>query len=274
MKQNSPASYTQYWLNGTWDREANAETERIEHTASNKFRSSGVGRGDFLYLVTIKQGRLHVANCMRVGSVSDTKTAQRILSSRDLWDAKDHVIADKASPCDFQRVLPTALTRQLRFLPGNRPLTFVRGTNRLDGQTLRGVRRLTDESARMLASFVNETRSRAGKHRSPATMLEGASFETTVDKKERNRQARAACIAKHGYKCRACDQTMESIYGSIGHNLIHVHHVKPLSRSKGRRRVDATRDLVPVCPNCHAIIHRFDPPLSIRTVRKALSDRS
>jgi hypothetical protein len=273
MKQNSPASYTQYWLNDTWDHEANAGTERIEHTASNKFRSSGVGRGDFLYLVTIKQGRLHVANWMRVRDVLDRKAAQRRLSNSNLWDAADHVIADKTSPCDFHRALPTALTRQLRFLPGNRPLTFVRGTNRLDGQTLRGVRRLTNESARMLAAFVHETRNLAGKHRSPATMLEGASFETTIDKKERNRQARAACIAKHGYKCCACDQTMESIYGSIGRNLIHVHHVKPLSKAKGRRRVDAAMDLVPVCPNCHAIIHRSNPPLTIRQLRRALKKR-
>lgn len=43
------------------------------------------------------------------------------------------------------------------------------------------------------------------------------------------------------------------IYGVSG--IIHVHHLKPLHESIGIGIVDPSRDLVPVCPNCHAVIH-------------------
>ena len=44
-------------------------------------------------------------------------------------------------------------------------------------------------------------------------------------------------------------------YGEIGRGFIHVHHVNPLSQT-GEQIVDPKTDLVPVCPNCHSMIHR------------------
>jgi 5-methylcytosine-specific restriction protein A len=32
--------------------------------------------------------------------------------------------------------------------------------------------------------------------------------------------------------------------------------------------VDPIKDLRPVCPNCHAIIHRTDPPCSVDELRQ------
>lgn len=43
------------------------------------------------------------------------------------------------------------------------------------------------------------------------------------------------------------------MYGISG--IIHVHHLAPLHESTGVREVDPEKDLIPVCPNCHAAIH-------------------
>ena len=35
-----------------------------------------------------------------------------------------------------------------------------------------------------------------------------------------------------------------------------VHHIKPLSEINEEYEVDPINDLIPVCPNCHAMLHR------------------
>lgn len=70
---------------------------------------------------------------------------------------------------------------------------------------------------------------------------------------ERNPQARVSCLALKGHRCIVCEQDLEEVYGVSG--IIHIHHLKPLFESVGEREVDPEKDLVPVCPNCHAVIH-------------------
>lgn len=78
---------------------------------------------------------------------------------------------------------------------------------------------------------------------------------TRVMQKEikRNPAARAQCLAIKGYRCVVCEQDLNEVYGVPG--IIHVHHLKPIAESVGAREVDPEKDLVPVCPNCHAVIH-------------------
>ena len=57
--------------------------------------------------------------------------------------------------------------------------------------------------------------------------------------------------------------SFEEMYGKIGHGFIHVHHKKPLAGLKAEYKVDPKKDLAPVCPNCHAMLHTQDPPLGI-----------
>ena len=55
----------------------------------------------------------------------------------------------------------------------------------------------------------------------------------------------------------------ESIYGDIGKHFIHVHHIIPLSSIDETYILDPVKDLRPVCPNCHAMLHKRVPPFSI-----------
>ncbi|HSA32497.1 MAG TPA: HNH endonuclease [bacterium] len=99
---------------------------------------------------------------------------------------------------------------------------------------------------------------------------EGGRTKVEVNRYERDRAARQACIEFHGSKCLACGIDMEQIYGSIGRGFIHVHHTTPLSSVGELRNIDPRTDLIPLCPNCHAMIHRSDPPFGLEELRKRI----
>jgi len=96
----------------------------------------------------------------------------------------------------------------------------------------------------------------------PSGFYEGALKHVTVNRYERNRAARAACLRHHGTSCTICGFDFQSRYGPIGEGGIHVHHLVELSTVGRDYRVDPVNDLIPVCPNCHAMLHSSTPPLT------------
>jgi 5-methylcytosine-specific restriction protein A len=56
----------------------------------------------------------------------------------------------------------------------------------------------------------------------------------------------------------------------LGAGFIQVHHTVPLSSIGTEYVIDPIRDLIPVCPNCHAMLHRKTPPFSIAELRGLL----
>jgi 5-methylcytosine-specific restriction enzyme A len=102
------------------------------------------------------------------------------------------------------------------------------------------------------------------------TYTEGAPVTIVLNKYERDPSARRACLAYYGYQCQGCEFDFEMAYGSRGAEYIHVHHLVPLGQTKAVRIVDPISDLVPVCPNCHAIIHRDVTMLTISELKKIL----
>jgi 5-methylcytosine-specific restriction protein A len=99
------------------------------------------------------------------------------------------------------------------------------------------------------------------------SFLEGAAKQVLVNRYERDRGARDACIAAHGVRCAVCDFSFESVYGELGRGFIHVHHIEPLATKTGPTLVDPVKDLRPVCPNCHAMLHRFSPTKTIEELK-------
>ena len=68
------------------------------------------------------------------------------------------------------------------------------------------------------------------------------------------------------------EMNFEARYGKIGRDFIHVHHKRPLSSLKKQYKVDPKKDLVPVCPNCHAMLHRRTPPYDVEQLRAIIRD--
>ena len=92
---------------------------------------------------------------------------------------------------------------------------------------------------------------------------EGAAKQVTVNAYERNPEARKACIAHYGTECKVCGFDFDKVYGELGEGFIHVHHLRDLATIGEEYEVNPIEDMRPVCPNCHAMLHRRVPAMSI-----------
>lgn len=85
---------------------------------------------------------------------------------------------------------------------------------------------------------------------------EGKCYSIYSTKYERKQSLREEAIRSHGYKCCICGFDFEEVYGVHGKEFIEVHHIKPLNGYKHEHLVDAKKDMISVCANCHRMIHR------------------
>ncbi len=100
---------------------------------------------------------------------------------------------------------------------------------------------------------------------------EGAVRQVSINAYERNTVARKKCIEYYGTNCFVCDFNFGKEFGKLGEGFIHVHHLKPLSEIGEEYKVNPIEDMCPVCPNCHAMLHRHSPPLNIEQIKATLS---
>jgi hypothetical protein len=113
-----------------------------------------------------------------------------------------------------------------------------------------------------------------GEELDPKSYQEGKTVRVLVNKYERDIKARNACLKKHKYTCKVCDVNLEDVYGEVAHELIHVHHITQLASIKKEYKVNPETDLVPVCPNCHSVLHRRRVPYTVEEVRHFLKVKS
>jgi HNH endonuclease len=102
------------------------------------------------------------------------------------------------------------------------------------------------------------------------TFPEGSVTRVTVNKYERDPAARKECLKKYGHKCTVCELDFEVQYGDIGKDFIHVHHLKELSKVGAGYAVNPLEDLRPVCPNCHAMLHKRRPAYTPEELKQML----
>ena len=103
---------------------------------------------------------------------------------------------------------------------------------------------------------------------------EGKVVQVLVNRYERDRKARLKCIEFFGHKCFACDFDFSKVYGPIAEGFIHVHHKKALAEIGGAYKVDPIKDLVPLCANCHSVVHLVQPAMPLEELRKLLEQRA
>jgi len=105
------------------------------------------------------------------------------------------------------------------------------------------------------------------------TFIEGAAIQVVQTRYERNPVAREKCLNHYGYKCSVCEFTFADYYGTIGKDFIHVHHLTQIATVKKAYSVDPIEDLRPVCPNCHAMLHRRVPALTIDELKSMIRSK-
>lgn len=103
-------------------------------------------------------------------------------------------------------------------------------------------------------------------------VLEGTKELYSQTKVERSVANRKRCIEIFGVQCQICEIKLSEIYGDLADDFIHVHHIESIAKT-GPRWIDPSKDLIPVCPNCHSMLHRNDPPMMPNDLRKIMELR-
>jgi predicted HNH restriction endonuclease len=114
------------------------------------------------------------------------------------------------------------------------------------------------------------------------TINEGARKIITSKTYERSSQLRYIAIehyTKNGrIKCEACCFDFEEFYGDFGKGFIEIHHQKPVfmfEEIELEQTIDrALNNVLPVCPNCHRMIHKKrDVPLNLSEIKSKISSK-
>lgn len=257
-----------------------ARGHMVDHAASEQFGK--VQPGDTVWIVNIERGthRFLLVARIEVGAVVGQREANRVLKARygddyDVYRAKHHLLAIEGSQEPAREIPLDPVARQMRFVaPQPRDRLTIRD-GAVDQQQVRALRQLTSDTIEIFEGLwqggLGRDPRRSGiegeEHIPNRFYLEGAAVRVLVNRYERDRQARAECIAIHGAVCVVCDFDFGRVYGPLGKGFIHVHHLETLASAKGMRRVDARRDLRPVCPNCHCMLHSGPHPPSLERLR-------
>ena len=104
------------------------------------------------------------------------------------------------------------------------------------------------------------------------TLTEGAP-SVSKETLRRNAVARELCLSYHEPICKVCGMDFRLTYGAEFRDCIHVHHLNPMAQATGLRVVNPNTDLVPVCPNCHAVIHAHDELRTLDAVRALMQSK-
>lgn len=97
---------------------------------------------------------------------------------------------------------------------------------------------------------------------------EGYAERILMNHYERSQYNRQTCLLFNGFDCQVCGFNFETTYGLIGKQFIHVHHIIPLSQIDMNYKINPIKDLVPLCPNCHSMVHKKNPPFSIDELKE------
>lgn len=108
------------------------------------------------------------------------------------------------------------------------------------------------------------------KHQGDIKYVEGGKKIITTTTYDRSAKARQKCIEIWGYKCAVCDFDFGSSYGEHGKGYIEVHHLNPISEKDEEYEIFPTKDLRPVCANCHRMLHKSKQAISIEDLKKKL----
>lgn len=99
---------------------------------------------------------------------------------------------------------------------------------------------------------------------------EGKTKQVLVNSYERNQLARTKCIEHYGLNCQVCDFNFNQKFGELGKDFIHVHHIVDISTIGNEYSVNPIEDLIPVCPNCHSMLHKKKPAYTINELKQII----
>lgn len=82
--------------------------------------------------------------------------------------------------------------------------------------------------------------------------------------------AKEKCIEYYGAICDICGFDYGYTYGEAFENQIEVHNIHSHDLTEVSENTDSIKDLIPVCHNCHGVIHSQNPPISVEKMRQMI----
>jgi predicted HNH restriction endonuclease len=98
---------------------------------------------------------------------------------------------------------------------------------------------------------------------------EGKKYTSEATFRKRNRSLIDAKKSSSDYRCEVCGMKFEEVYGKIGREYIIAHHKNPIGGRRGSSKT-TMGEIALVCSNCHDMLHRKNPPMSIDELRNQL----
>lgn len=116
---------------------------------------------------------------------------------------------------------------------------------------IQSLRSLDDATSQAIDIISNDTNGLTS-----VKLTEGKKIQFYTTRYERNPKNRQVCLNYYGYNCMVCGFNFERMYGELGYKFVEIHHKKPLFLQNKEVSIDPINDLVPLCSNCHRMIHR------------------
>ena len=131
-----------------------------------------------------------------------------------------------------------------------------------------GIKMPIDSDANILPEEINKNEIKV--------IIEGAKKRIVVNAYERDPEAKRVCkehyMKQKGHiECQICGFNFGEKYGREYANMIHMHHIIPLNEIGKEYVINPVKDLLPVCPNCHMILHS-NGGISVEELKKKLEE--
>ena len=234
-----------YWLISSNDNIYNVANHIKEHLSMDWQQDFSTKPGDIVF---IYRTRPIQQICYKM-TVTQTNIPYRdIINDTKYW-GKDHSpkeAFDPDEPYFRMQLLQETKSQDLHF-------------SKLSKHGLKMIlrpRKLTGELLEYILPYFDSHQNDYDEIEDKKDYYEGALKKVYVNKYERDKDARMKCIEAHGCKCSVCGMDFEKMYGELGKGFIHVHHIVPISTIGEEYKIDPVKDMLPVCPNCHAMLHR------------------
>ncbi len=274
------ADYMGYWQSDAVESalEETRSGRLFDHSVSKQFKK--VRTGDTVWIVNIELGthRFRLVGRIDVKKVCGQREAVRDTGRSNLYRGPYHILAIPGSEEPIRDIPLDPVASRMRFSsPQPRDRLKIKD-GKVEQMQVRRLRTLAPETVDLFemlwrAESPNSAR-RAGwdgeEQMSNREYFEGAAVKILVNRRERDRGARDECLAHYGTACSVCDMEFGRTYGKLGNGFIHVHHHTPVSSRSKQYRVNPLKDLIPVCPNCHAMLHKGENPPSVDQLRRIL----
>ena len=248
-------------LNWSWEEHGyaaeiarTASGEIVSDTWSLNIRRSGVSIGDRCFI--LRQG-----SDMRGIVASGTFTSEIYIGPHYSGEDREQAMAE----IDFDTILAPEDRLPVEDLKATIPGVI---WDRLQGSGVQVDPRYEEELEQLWADHCGSVACHSPEEEFAQQYAEGRPMQVWVNRYERSPIARRACIAHHGTTCLVCGLNFEVMYGPKGKDFIHVHHLDPLGSLAKAHMVDPIRDLRPVCPNCHSMLHTSSPPIEIPVLKQ------